>query len=195
MVHQGELWWWIIEFPMEFFVIWSFASLISRHWTLEEHYWFQLKYKVIQEKKIKKRRRGADLRSRSLWLAPAIELRRMSSDRPPPPPDHMATIVLLSMVFWCVAIVDTLPYEYALLEKSLAFMGSVEDQWKMIPKGALVCHPKDLLPPWRDSAGLFQRCEGIVLSLVSTISIIRDIPSMLAHTISWHPPDEGITLV
>ena len=39
-----------------------------------------------------------------------------------------ATIAALSMVFGCGVFIDTLPYRSALLEKSLAFMGSVEDQ-------------------------------------------------------------------
>ena len=59
------------------------------------------------------------------------------------------------MVFGCGAIVDTLPYVFALLEELLAFMGGVEDQWEMAPKGALVHYSKDPLPPWRDSTDLF----------------------------------------
>ena len=68
------------------------------------------------------------------------------------------------MVFGCSAIVDTLPYVSALLKESLAFMESVEDQWEMAPKGALVHHPKDHLLPWHDSATLFRRCKDIVFS-------------------------------
>ena len=66
-----------------------------------------------------------------------------------------ATIAPLSMVFGCGAIVDTLPYGSTLLEESLAFMGSIDDQRDMAPKNVLVCHSKDPLPPWRDSAELF----------------------------------------
>ena len=59
----------------------------------------------------------------------------------------VATIAALSMVFGCGAIVDILSYASALLEESLAFMGSVEDQWEMAPKCALVRHLKDALLP------------------------------------------------
>ena len=61
------------------------------------------------------------------------------------------TITPLSMVFGCGAFVDTLSYDSALLEESLAFMGSVEDQWEITPQSALVHHPKDSFLPWRDS--------------------------------------------
>ena len=99
------------------------------------------------------------------------------------------------MVFGCSAIVDTLPYGSALLEESLAFMGDVEDPREMIPRQALVRHPKDLLLLWRDFVGLFQRCKDIVLSLISTIPIISDSLFMLARPILWRPPNTGITLV
>ena len=66
-----------------------------------------------------------------------------------------ATIAPLSMVFGCGVIVDTLPYGSPLLQESLAFMGSTDDQQDMAPKGALVRHPKDPFPSWRDSAELF----------------------------------------
>ena len=56
-----------------------------------------------------------------------------------------ATIESLSMVFGCDAIVDTLPFRSALLEESLAFMGSTDDQRDISPKNALVRHPKDPL--------------------------------------------------
>ena len=58
-----------------------------------------------------------------------------------------ATITPLSMVFECVAVVNTLPCGSAILEESLAFMGSVEDQRGMPPKGALVCHSKNYFDP------------------------------------------------
>ena len=88
-----------------------------------------------------------------------------------------------------------LHYGFALLKQSLAFMGSVENQREMAPKDALVRDFKDRLPPWHNSAKLFQRCDNIVISFDSTIPFIRDIPLALAHPISWHPPDEGMTLV
>ena len=106
-----------------------------------------------------------------------------------------ATIAPLSMVFGCGAMVDTLPYGSALLEELLAFMGSTDDQRDMVPKGALVCHPKDPLPPWRDSAELFRRCEDIVHSLTPRTPVIPDVLSTLAHPILWQPPNAGITLV
>ena len=106
-----------------------------------------------------------------------------------------ATIIPLFMVFGCGAIVDTLPYGSALLEESLAIMGSTYDQRDMAPKGALVRHPKDSLHPWRDSAKLFRRCENISLSFIPRIPIVLDAPLTLAHLILWRPPDAGITLV
>ena len=101
----------------------------------------------------------------------------------------------LSVVSGCSAIVDTLPYGSALLEESLAFMGDVEDPRDMTLRRALVGHPKDPLPPWRDSVGLFQRCDDIVLSLSSTTLVTSDSLSTLARPILWCPPDNGITLV
>ena len=44
------------------------------------------------------------------------------------------------MVFGCGVVVETLPYGSALLEESLAFMESVEDQRKMAPHSTLVHH-------------------------------------------------------
>ena len=83
--------------------------------------------------------------------------------------DHSA-----SMVSRCGVIVDTLPYGSVLLEVSLAFMGSRDDEHDMAPKVALVRHPKDPVPPWRYSAELFRRCKDIVLSL-----------SLLGHQSYW----------
>ena len=102
------------------------------------------------------------------------------------------TIAPLSMIFRCGVIVDTLPYGSALLEEALAFMGSIDNQRDIAPKGALVRHPKDSLPPWRDSAELFCRCENIVLSLSPRSP---DSPSALAPPILWRPPEAEITLV
>ena len=105
------------------------------------------------------------------------------------------TIAPLSMVFGCGALIDILPCGSALLEDSLAFIGSVEDQQAMAPQSALVHHPKDLLRPWSDSTILLQRCEDIILSFGSNTPVILDSPSALVHPILWRPPDKGITLV
>lgn len=70
------------------------------------------------------------------------------------------------MVFRCGAIINTLPYDFALFEEPLTFMESVEDQRDMASKIALVDHLKDPLPPKRDFTTLFRRCEDIVLSLI-----------------------------
>ena len=99
------------------------------------------------------------------------------------------------MVFGCGAIVNTLPHDSALLEESLTFMGSTDDQRDMVPKNALVRHPKDPLPLWRDSAELFWKCENIILSLTPRTPVIPNAPSALAHPILWRPPDAGMTLV
>ena len=104
------------------------------------------------------------------------------------------TIAPLSMVSRCGAFIDTLPYGFSLLGESLAFMGSAEDQYDMAPQSALVCHPKDPLPPWRDSTH-FSRDVRKLLYLVSTTPVIADKPLALAHSILWHPLDKGITLV
>ena len=93
-----------------------------------------------------------------------------------------ATIAALSMVFGCGVFIDTLPYRSALLEKSLAFMGSVEDQQEMAPQSALVCHPKDHLLPWRDSTKLLRRCETL-----SSLSILQHRSYQIAHQ-RWHTP-------
>ena len=52
------------------------------------------------------------------------------------------TIAPLSMILGCGALVDILSYSFVLLEESLAFMGSAEDQQEMAPKDALERHPK-----------------------------------------------------
>ena len=51
-----------------------------------------------------------------------------------------ATIASLSMVFECGVVLGTLPYESALLEESLAFIGSVENQREIIPHSTFVPH-------------------------------------------------------
>ena len=99
------------------------------------------------------------------------------------------------MVFGCGALVDMLPYGFALLEESLAFIGNAEDPQKMAPKDALVRHPKDPLLPWRDSPELLRRCKDNIFSLVPTTPLLSDILSALAHPIVWRPPNMGITLV
>lgn len=58
-----------------------------------------------------------------------------------------ATIALLSMVFGCGVIIKIMPFGSTLLEETLTLMGSTKDQLEMAPKGALVCHSKDHLPP------------------------------------------------
>ena len=103
-----------------------------------------------------------------------------------------ATIAPLSMVFGCGAIVHTLTYGCALLDKSLAFMGSTDDQRNMAPKGVLVRHPKDPLLPWHDSAELFRKCEDIVLSLTPRTLVILDALSTSTHPILWWPPNTGL---
>ena len=92
-------------------------------------------------------------------------------------------------------MVDILSYGSALLEESLAFMGDAEDPREMASIRALMRHPKNPLPLWRDSSELFQRCEDIVLSLSSTTPFVPDDPSTLARTILWPPPDTGIIFV
>jgi hypothetical protein len=78
-----------------------------------------------------------------------------------------ATITPSPMVFGCGAFVDTLPYDSALLEESLAFMGIVEDQQKMVSHDTLVHHPKNPLFPSYDFLELLRRCENIILSFSS----------------------------
>jgi hypothetical protein len=106
-----------------------------------------------------------------------------------------AAIAPLPMVFGCGAFVDTLPYGSALLEESLAFMRNDEDQQKMVSQDTLVRHPKDPIPPWRDSPELFRRCEDIILSLAPATPVLPDSPSAFAHPIVWRPPNTEIILV
>lgn len=106
-----------------------------------------------------------------------------------------ANIATPCMVFECGATIDTLPCGSILLEEIYAFMNSIKGQREVPPRRALVYHPKDPLPPWRDSTKLFQRCKDIVLSLCLMTPVILVIPLRLAHPIPWHPPDDGITFV
>jgi hypothetical protein len=99
------------------------------------------------------------------------------------------------MVFGCGTFVDMLPYGSALLDEFLAFMGSAEDQQEMVSHDTLVRHPKDPIPPWRDSLELFRRCEDIILSLALATPVLTDSPSALAHPIVWRPLNVGIILV
>ena len=105
------------------------------------------------------------------------------------------TIAPLSMVSGCGVSINTLPYSSALLEESLAFMGSVEDQQPMALHSVLVRNPKDPFSPWRDSIEILRRCEDIILFLASITLVIPDSPLALPHPILWHPPDKGIILV
>ena len=130
---------------------------------------------------------GLDNRTKEAWIRPGWSAGDGRKELIPVAFVAAATIESLSMVFGCSAMVDILPYGSALLEESLAFMGDVKHPQEMAPKRALMRHPKDPLPPWRDSSGLFQRCEGIVLSLGSTTPFVPDGPSMLACPILWRP--------
>ena len=56
-------------------------------------------------------------------------------------------------------------------------MSNAEDSVQMAPKDTLVRHPKDPLPPWRDSLELLRRCEDIILSLAPTTPLLPDSPS------------------
>lgn len=53
------------------------------------------------------------------------------------------TIASKSMVFEYGTIIDALPCGFTLLEETLTLMGSIKDQHKLTPKGALVRRPKD----------------------------------------------------
>lgn len=55
-------------------------------------------------------------------------------------------ISLIPMVSGCVAIVETLPCDFALLTETLAIMKSIENQRDTAPKSALVCHSKNICP-------------------------------------------------
>ena len=64
-------------------------------------------------------------------------------------------------------------------------MKNVQDPREIAPRNALVRHPKDLLPSWRDSADLFPKCADIVLSFGFTTTVICNTPLTLAHIILW----------
>jgi hypothetical protein len=98
----------------------------------------------------------------------------------------VATIAPLSMVFGCGTFVNTLPYGSALLEESLAFTGSAEDQQEIVSHDTFVRHPKDSFPLWRDSPELLRRCEDIILSLAP---VMPDLPDSPSH---WRTPLCGI---
>ena len=66
-----------------------------------------------------------------------------------------ATIAPIFMVFGCGVVVGTFPYRFTLLNESLVFIGSAEDQHEMTPMNVLVHHPKGPLPLWHAPAGLF----------------------------------------
>lgn len=102
------------------------------------------------------------------------------------------TIAFLSIILKYGVLVDILSYGFTLLEESLVFIRSSEDQHGMTPKYALVRHPKELLPPWRNLFKLFWRCEDIMLSLASMTAVLPDSLSALGHPIVWCPPDAGI---
>ena len=137
---------------------------------------------------------GLDNWTEEAWIRPSWSARDSRRKLIPVAFAAVATIAPLSMVFGWSSIMDKVPYISVLLEESLAFMGSVEDPREMAPRNVLIRHPKDLLSPWHVSAGLFQKCEDIVLFLSSTTPFITDIPSTLARPILWRPPDTGITL-
>ena len=88
-----------------------------------------------------------------------------------------ATIAPLTIDFGCGAFVDTLPYGSALFEESLALIENVEDQQKMVFKNTLVRHPKDPLPPWRDSPKLLRQYGNIILSLIHTTCEPKMVPT------------------
>ena len=88
----------------------------------------------------------------------------------------VVTITPISMVFGCGATIDIFSCASILLEETVAFIRNIQDQWKMT---------------WE----LLWRCEVIVLSVSSSMLVIPDIPSPMAHPILWHPPNNGITLV
>ena len=138
---------------------------------------------------------GLDNWTEEAWIRPGWSAGDGRKELSPVAFAAAATIASLPMVFGCGALVDTLPYGSALLEESLAFMSNAEDSEQMAPKDTLVCHPKDPLPPWRDSLELLRRCENIILSFTPTRPLLLHSPSVLANPIVWRPPDTRITLV
>ena len=94
---------------------------------------------------------GLDNWTEEAWIRPGWSAGDGRRELIPVAFTAVATIAPLPMVFGCGTFVDTLPYGTTLLDEFLAFMASAEDQQEMVSQDTLVRHPKDPIPPWRDS--------------------------------------------
>ena len=103
------------------------------------------------------------------------------------------TIASLSTVVGCGAILETSPYGAILLEKSLAFMGSVKDHREMAPRGALVRHPKDPPLSQNNSRGQFQSYSKGV-KILSVLLVQQHHSYVIPHR-RWHIPFHGVRLM
>jgi hypothetical protein len=98
-------------------------------------------------------------------------------------------------MFGCSALASDLPCNSILLEETYAFMSTVVESREHAPLEILARHCKDPLPPWGTQLELTRRSQEIVNALDTPQFVVDSSTPLLARTIQWRPPDEGITLV
>jgi hypothetical protein len=98
-------------------------------------------------------------------------------------------------MFGCSALASDLPCSSTLLEETYAFMSGVAEPREHTPIEIPARHCKDPFPPWDTQLELTRRSREIVDSLDASHLPIDSSTPLLARTIQWQPPDEGITLV
>lgn len=95
----------------------------------------------------------------------------------------------------CSALASDLPCGLTLLEETYAFMSGVAEPRDHVPVATPARHCKDLRPSWGTQLELTRRSHEIVNQLDAPPLSVDSSTSLLARTIQWRPPDEGITLV
>ena len=98
-------------------------------------------------------------------------------------------------MFGCSALASDLPCGSTLLEETYAFMSGVAESREHAPVAIPARHCKDPLPPWGTQLELTRRSREIVDALDAPPLATDSSTPLLARTIQWRPPDEGITLV
>ena len=95
----------------------------------------------------------------------------------------------------CSALASDLPCGLTLLEETYAFMSGVAEPRDHAPLAIPAPHCKDLQPSWGTQLELTRRSHEIVDQLDAPPLSMDSSTPLLARTIQWRPPDEGITLV
>ena len=98
-------------------------------------------------------------------------------------------------MFGCSGLVADLPCGSTLFEETFAFMSGVAETHEHASVLSLTRHAKDPLPPWGTQWELTDRSQEIVATLDTPSALENSSTLLLARTIQWQPPDEGITLV